>query len=155
MWSVGVITYILLGGYPPFHDDNQKELFRYVLYVLCRAVLYCVVLWCKYCCMPVCLHVLHGTSCSIVSYHVLSYHIMFYRIISYRIISYHMWKLHAMTPRCTVTVTVHTWCVSVVMPVCAMIYIITLLSTNSPISMFYSSIISVTEINPLLLLDGI
>ena len=28
MWSVGVITYILLGGYPPFHDDNQKELFR-------------------------------------------------------------------------------------------------------------------------------
>jgi hypothetical protein len=34
MWSVGVITYILLGGYPPFHDDNQKELFRYVLYVL-------------------------------------------------------------------------------------------------------------------------
>ena len=28
MWSVGVITYILLGGYPPFYDDNQKMLFR-------------------------------------------------------------------------------------------------------------------------------
>ena len=24
----GVITYILLDGYPPFHDDNQKALFR-------------------------------------------------------------------------------------------------------------------------------
>jgi calcium/calmodulin-dependent protein kinase I len=28
MWSVGVICYILLGGYPPFYDDNQKMLFR-------------------------------------------------------------------------------------------------------------------------------
>ncbi|CAN0189555.1 unnamed protein product [Ascophyllum nodosum] len=25
MWSVGVITYILLGGYPPFHDENQAR----------------------------------------------------------------------------------------------------------------------------------
>ena len=28
MWSIGVITYILLGGYPPFHDDNQAVLYR-------------------------------------------------------------------------------------------------------------------------------
>lgn len=27
MWSIGVITYILLGGYPPFHDENQRNLF--------------------------------------------------------------------------------------------------------------------------------
>jgi len=27
MWSLGVITYILLGGYPPFMDKNQKALF--------------------------------------------------------------------------------------------------------------------------------
>ena len=30
MWSTGVIIYILLGGYPPFHHDNQKELFRII-----------------------------------------------------------------------------------------------------------------------------
>jgi len=28
MWSIGVITYIILGGYPPFHDDNMRNLFR-------------------------------------------------------------------------------------------------------------------------------
>lgn len=28
MWSFGVILYILLGGYPPFHDDDQKRLFK-------------------------------------------------------------------------------------------------------------------------------
>ncbi|CBN80278.1 possible CDPK [Ectocarpus siliculosus] len=28
MWSIGVIVYILLGGYPPFHDENQTRLFR-------------------------------------------------------------------------------------------------------------------------------
>ena len=28
MWSCGVIVYILLGGYPPFHDDNHAILYR-------------------------------------------------------------------------------------------------------------------------------
>lgn len=28
MWSLGVITYILLGGYPPFIEQNQRELFK-------------------------------------------------------------------------------------------------------------------------------
>lgn len=33
MWSMGVIIYMLLGGYPPFYDvdNNQKNLFRKIL----------------------------------------------------------------------------------------------------------------------------
>jgi len=28
MWSVGIVLFVLLVGYPPFMDDNQKILFR-------------------------------------------------------------------------------------------------------------------------------
>ena len=28
IWSLGVIFYILLCGYPPFHDPNQAKLFE-------------------------------------------------------------------------------------------------------------------------------
>ena len=31
MWAIGVITYIILGGYPPFHDDNDKKLFHNIV----------------------------------------------------------------------------------------------------------------------------
>lgn len=31
MWSFGVILFILLGGYPPFHDDNQRVMFKKIM----------------------------------------------------------------------------------------------------------------------------
>jgi len=31
MWSVGVITYILLCGYPPFYDEDQATLFETII----------------------------------------------------------------------------------------------------------------------------
>eukprot|EP00300_Choanocystis_sp_HF-7_P012473 c17904_g1_i1.p1 GENE.c17904_g1_i1~~c17904_g1_i1.p1 ORF type:complete len:140 (+),score=40.37 c17904_g1_i1:3-422(+) len=31
MWSVGVVVYILLCGFPPFHGKNEVELFQRVL----------------------------------------------------------------------------------------------------------------------------
>ena len=30
VWSIGVIVYIMLGGYPPFYSDNQTELFKLI-----------------------------------------------------------------------------------------------------------------------------
>jgi len=30
MWALGVIAFILLAGYPPFHDEDQNELFRMI-----------------------------------------------------------------------------------------------------------------------------
>ncbi len=31
LWSIGVITYILLCGYPPFYDENNQELFQQIM----------------------------------------------------------------------------------------------------------------------------
>jgi calcium/calmodulin-dependent protein kinase I len=31
MWSIGVITYILLGGYPPFQESNTNRLFKKIV----------------------------------------------------------------------------------------------------------------------------
>lgn len=31
MWSIGVILYILLCGFPPFYDDNNKKLFALII----------------------------------------------------------------------------------------------------------------------------
>jgi calcium-dependent protein kinase len=33
MWSIGVITYVLLCGYPPFYGEGPKELFRNIYHV--------------------------------------------------------------------------------------------------------------------------
>jgi len=30
MWSVGVVTYLILAGYPPFYDDDTDEMFRLI-----------------------------------------------------------------------------------------------------------------------------
>jgi serine/threonine protein kinase len=31
MWSVGVIAYIVIAGYPPFYADKQEELFEKIM----------------------------------------------------------------------------------------------------------------------------
>jgi len=30
LWSIGVITYVLIAGYPPFNSDNDAKLFRQI-----------------------------------------------------------------------------------------------------------------------------
>lgn len=31
LWSIGVISYILLCGYPPFYSENNQELFQQIM----------------------------------------------------------------------------------------------------------------------------
>jgi serine/threonine protein kinase len=45
VWSIGVISYILLCGYPPFYDENDANLFAQILkgkYWFCESSLLCV-----------------------------------------------------------------------------------------------------------------
>ena len=37
MWSIGVVVYILLCGYPPFYDDSTAILFNMIKKVRCQA----------------------------------------------------------------------------------------------------------------------
>ena len=30
MWSAGVVLFILLGGYPPFHSENEPQMFEQI-----------------------------------------------------------------------------------------------------------------------------
>ena len=31
LWSIGIITYILLGGYPPFNEENESLLIKLII----------------------------------------------------------------------------------------------------------------------------
>ena len=31
VWSAGIVVYILLGGYPPFYEDDDKKLFKAIV----------------------------------------------------------------------------------------------------------------------------
>lgn len=45
VWSIGVISYILLCGYPPFYDENDANLFAQILkgkYWFCESSMLCV-----------------------------------------------------------------------------------------------------------------
>ena len=41
MWSVGVIMYILLCGYPPFGEENSKVLYRKIRVSACSLLRLC------------------------------------------------------------------------------------------------------------------
>ena len=30
LWAAGVVLYVLLGGYPPFYDESEPELFKLI-----------------------------------------------------------------------------------------------------------------------------
>jgi serine/threonine protein kinase len=62
IWSMGVICYVLLAGYPPFYDEDQKKLFkkikegkyhfhqvRYVLYIYIYVYIYMYIYICITC----------------------------------------------------------------------------------------------------------
>ena len=39
MWSLGVIVYFMLHGYPPFHEEDEAKLFKQIMmadYVICE-----------------------------------------------------------------------------------------------------------------------
>lgn len=45
VWSIGVISYILLCGYPPFYDENDANLFAQILkgkYFMFKSAFICV-----------------------------------------------------------------------------------------------------------------
>lgn len=45
VWSIGVISYILLCGYPPFYDENDANLFAQILkgkYCVYKSISLCV-----------------------------------------------------------------------------------------------------------------
>ena len=45
VWSIGVISYILLCGYPPFYDENDANLFAQILKGEIKKDLNLVFLW--------------------------------------------------------------------------------------------------------------
>lgn len=42
VWSIGVISYILLCGYPPFYDENDANLFAQILKGKFNCILKCI-----------------------------------------------------------------------------------------------------------------